>query len=514
MTAAETFWTLLEQRASTTPGKLFAIDERDRAITFAQFRLEALRAADSLLEAGIEAGSVVSWMLPTWTETFVLLAALARIGAVQNPIVPILREREVGFITRQVRATLLITPGVWRKFDYAAMAGAVAEKSPGLRTMVFERAFAAPLAEHADRYPAGQADRSRWCFYSSGTTSDPKGAMHTDRSLIAAARAMVEGLQLTHEDRLPVAFPVTHIAGTIYLLGAMLTGCSLALAEGFHAVDTLDQFSRQGITLGGPGTPFLLAFLKRQRELGDTPLFPRARAFLSGGAPKSPTLHAEIQAVLKAPLLSSYGLTEAPMLTYTHVDDAAAVMARTEGRALPTVDIAIVVNGSRVATGAEGEVRVKGPQVMLRYVDQQVAADAFDGEGFLRTGDVGRLDEHGNLTITGRIKEIIIRNMENISATELEGLLHTHSGVREVAVIGLADPRTGERVCAVIVPADAASPPSGEDLCKHLLSHGLSQRKLPEQFEYVRELPRNPMGKVLKAVLRAQFGANATLTGT
>jgi len=504
--AAETFWALVEERASITPQGVFAIDEQDRALTFSQFHSEAQCAADSLLEMGVEPRSVVSWILPTWIETFVLLAALARLEAVQNPIIPILREREVTFITRQVRASLLITPGVWRKFDYAAMADAAVGHVPGVRTLIFERPFKAPRASHADYTASRDPNRIAWCFYSSGTTSDPKGVLHSDRTLIASARGMVEGLTLTSEDRIPIAFPVTHIAGPIYLVAALLTGCSLALTEGFHPVETLDQFSRQGITLGGPGTPFLLAFLKRQRELGHTQLFSKARAFLSGGAPKSPTLQGEIESVLKAPLLSSYGLTEAPMLTYTQVGDDAQISARTEGRALSTVQIAIVANDHQVAVGEEGEIRVKGPQLMLRYVDDRLASDTFDEEGFLKTGDLGRLDASGNLTITGRIKEIIIRNMENISATELEGLLHTHAGVRDVAVIGLPDARTGERVCAVIVAADPDAPPSAEDLCRHLLAQGLSQRKLPEQVEYVGELQRNSMGKVLKAVLRAKFG--------
>ncbi|MCH9827272.1 MAG: AMP-binding protein [Gammaproteobacteria bacterium] len=503
----ETVWSLVDRRAATTPEMVFAIDENDCAITFREFRDEAIRAARSLKRDGIKTGMVVSWILPSWIETLVLICALSRIGAIQNPIVPILREREVGFIVRQTRAQRLITPGLWRQFDYAAMASTLMVSTPGLSAMTFERRFD-DAPEVSD---ASSTDDSavRWYFYSSGTTSDPKGAKHTDRSLIASAWGMVDGLELTDRDRLPIAFPVSHIGGTIYLIASMLSGCSLSMTEAFHPVETLDQFSRQGITLGGPGAPFLLAFIRRQRELGSTKLFPKVRAFLSGGAPKSPTLEAEVQETLGAPLLSCYGLTEAPMLTYNRVDDEGSVRAATEGRATSGVDLALFVGDRRVPAGEEGEVRVKGTRVMCGYLDESLNADTFDAAGYLRTGDLGRMDAQGNLTITGRIKEIIIRNMENISATEVEGLLHTHPQVRDVAVIGLPDVRTGERVCAVIVPVAQDDAPTGEVLCQHLLQQGLSRRKTPEQFEYVAELPRNPMGKVLKAELKVRYGKPA-----
>ena len=152
--------------------------------------------------------------------------------------------------------------------------------------------------------------------------------------------------------------------------------------------------------------------------------------------------------------------------------------------------------------GEEGEVRLRGGQLMLGYVDPTLDAAAFDGAGFLRTGDLGVLDERGRLTITGRLKDVIIRNMENISATELEHLLHEHPKVREVAVIGVPDELTGERACAVVVAADRGDPPTLEELGEHLLAAGLSKRKLPERLELVDTLPRNAMDKVQKNELR------------
>ncbi|MGZ4213206.1 MAG: AMP-binding protein, partial [Actinomycetota bacterium] len=197
------FWDLITRRSQETPGARMAIDESGRMMTFAEYRDEAERTAAGLLEMGIREGDVVSWQLPTWLESFVLCAALSRLQAIQNPILPIYREREVGFCTKQAGAKLLIVPGVWRGYDYTAMANSVAAANNGLEVLTVERgAFPdgdpqtlPPLPQplpsgdpstlsHA--LPDGQA--VRWLFYTSGTTADPKGAQHTDFTIAATAR--------------------------------------------------------------------------------------------------------------------------------------------------------------------------------------------------------------------------------------------------------------------------------------------------------------------------------------
>ena len=161
--------------------------------------------------------------------------------------------------------------------------------------------------------------------------------------------------------------------------------------------------------------------------------------------------------------------------------------------------------GRLLPAGESGELRVRSPQLMLGYLDSALDAEAFDGEGYFRTGDLAMVDDAGYLTITGRIKDVIIRNMENISAREIENLTLTFPRAAETAVIGLPDAETGERVCAVIVPADPADPPTLEELIAHLRAEGLNPRKLPVQVEYVPELPKNAMNKVVKKTLKDQF---------
>ena len=202
---------------------------------------------------------------------------------------------------------------------------------------------------------------------------------------------------------------------------------------------------------------------------------------------------------------SSWGLTEFPVATSPPPDGSPDVLDYTVGRAVPGVSVRVVDDSeNEVAAGDEGELRLKGPQCFLGYVDAALDADAFDAEGWFRSGDRGRIDAGGNVVVTGRIKDAIIRNAENISALEIEGVLATHPAIADVAVIGVPDSRTGERVCAVIVAASASGVTLPE-LAQHCASHGLSKHKSPERLELVDELPRNLTGKVLKNELRARF---------
>ncbi len=505
-------WELIERRAQATPDKPMLIDETGRTLTFAEYRAEAERAAAGLHRIGVREGSVVSWQLPTWVEAVVLVAALSRLGAIQNPMLPIYRQREVGFVTRQAKAQLLVIPGTWRGFDYEDMARTIAVDQPGLEVLVANRALPQgdptllpPPPEPVDE-PA--ALPVRWYYYTSGTTSDPKGAQHTDKSIEAAAVGMCDRLEVTDDDRIGCVFPFTHVAGAVYICSALIYGCTMLVVEGFDAEATPPVLAANGVTLAGAGTPFHMAYLAYQRNHPESaPLFPAVRAFIGGGAPKPPQLHFDIKDQMgSVGIVSGYGMTEAPIMTMASVRDSDDVLANTEGRAVQGTEIiAVKLDGTRAGVGEEGELRVKGPMVMRGYLDASLDADAFDEDGFLRTGDLGKLDAAGNIAITGRVKDIIIRNMENISAKELEDILFTHPKVADVAVVGLPDAKTGERACAVVVPSDAGDPPALAELCDHLLAAGLMKQKLPEQLEIVDALPRNPTGKIVKFELRDRF---------
>jgi cyclohexanecarboxylate-CoA ligase len=210
-------------------------------------------------------------------------------------------------------------------------------------------------------------------------------------------------------------------------------------------------------------------------------------------------------------VLSGYGLTEAPILAMAATTDPDDALAATEGRPCPGVEIRVVApDGTVLGPGETGELRVKGPQVMQGYIDEALNEGAFDSGGYLRTGDLGAVDPAGYLTITGRLKDVIIRKGETISARAIELELLTHPGVADVAVVGLSQHRQGELACAVVVPADGEKPPALDSIVAHLRDRGLAPTQWPERLEIVTELPRTSTGKVLKSELRARLAGSGS----
>ena len=318
---------------------------------------------------------------------------------------------------------------------------------------------------------------------------------------------MSERLGRADDDRFAFVFPITHIAGGVYIYAALAYGLTFVLDAAFNPATTIDLLRRENITPAGAGTYFHQVYLKAQEDLPEgEKLFPHVRTFPGGGAPKPPSLHHELTAAFGVGVVSGYGMTEAPILTMNHHDAPDDVLAETEGPAVAETSLRIVtVDGKDAGVGEEGEIRAKGPQVTLGYLDSSLDTAAFDEDGWFRTGDLGTLDAEGNLTITGRLKDVIIRKGENISAKEVEDLLFTHPKVGDVAVVGLPDADSGERACAVVVPAAGAEPLTFAEMKAHLLDAGLITRKLPEQLEIVDALPRNPSGKIVKFELRDRF---------
>ena len=249
---------MVERRAELTPDAAMIVDDRGGELSFVGYRDAALRAAAGLVELGAGPGVSVSWQLPTWTSTLVLQAALARLGAVQNPIIPVYREREVGFCVRQTGARLFLVPSVWRGFDYQAMAEGIAAEVDGLDVVVCDGELPEGDPSVLDGLPApGDAEEIRWVYYTSGTTSNPKGARHCDLSVMASGIAMVERQNVAAEDQFGLAFPFAHIGGVSNLSVALSSGCTLVIAEAFDPTETTALFARHGVTLVGGGAGVL-----------------------------------------------------------------------------------------------------------------------------------------------------------------------------------------------------------------------------------------------------------------
>jgi cyclohexanecarboxylate-CoA ligase len=507
-----TFWTLIADAVERQPNRPLFADDYGRNLSARQLHDAACATAAAFAERGIGAETVVSWQLPTTLETVVVMAALARLGAVQNPIIPILREREVGFITGQLSTEFLVVPEVWRGFDHGALARSLAV-TQGFKVLTVDLATPPRAGElrlpraGAETLTAPPGGDNQWIYYSSGTTAAPKGIRHTDSTVIAGSRGMVAAMGITADDVDPIAFPIAHIGGAAMVAAALMTGMRLALFEVFDPVATPLAIAAHNPTFLGTATPFFVAFLEAQRAHGDRPLFGALRGCIAGGAPITAEVGRQVRETFRMPgIANAWGMTEFPVATSPPLDAAPEVLDYTVGAPVPGVSVRVVDSReNELPVGREGELRLRGPQCFLGYADATLDADAFDDDGWLRTGDLGLIDTDGNVRVTGRIKDAIIRNAENISALEIENVLATHPAVGDVAVIGVPDSSAGERVCAVVVPS-SADDVSLESLVQHCYSLGLSRYKHPERLVIVDALPRNQFGKVIKKDLRDAFG--------
>jgi len=402
-------------------------------------------------------------------------------------------------------------PGVFRGFDFGALAEELCAERDDLATIAIGEGL--PEADPVGLAPVALGDPDapppvRWIFYTSGTTSDPKGAKHTDEAVLISSRGLTESLGLTDRARTGVVFPVTHLGGANALVSTLYSGATQLVVETFDPPATVPFLAAHGVTHVGAGPVFYRAYLEQQRASGPAPIFPKLEMLYGGGAPTPPSLHEEVERELGGlGIVSTYGMTECPIITMVRWDDTPDKRRTTEGRPThPDTRIRVVGPDGRVLpVGRQGEVCVRAPQLLTGFVDASLDREAFDADGFFRTGDLGRVDPDGYLVLTGRLKDVIIRKGENISAPEVEGHLFEHPKVAEVAVIGLPDPDRGERCCAVVRAVDPADALAFDEMSEFLEARGLMRQKIPEQLEHVDAMPHNPSGKIVKARLCERF---------
>ncbi|MGP8059995.1 MAG: AMP-binding protein [Acidimicrobiales bacterium] len=475
---------------------------------------DARRVAGGLRDLGLGPGDVVAFQLPNWVEAAATFYACAMLGVVLVPIVHFYGPKEVGFILDQSGARALIQVGRIGQRDYLGDLATLREGLGQLEHVVVvgaepppgDTSFdalrrARPVDGPADVDPDGPAVIG----YTSGTTADPKGVVHTHRTLGFEVRQLGD-----HQDERAVpnltGAPVGHSIGMLAgLLVPLYRGQPLYLIDGWDPPTVLDAMVEEGIGAGNGSTYFFTSLLDAP---GFGPEHLEKMPMVSLGGSPIPDAVADRADRLGISLTRAYGCTEHPSVTGSRHSDAREKRIHTDGRPLAFVELRTVDEGGRdTPSGVPGEILTRGPDRFAGYTDPALTAASVDPEGWFRTGDVGVVDDDGYLTVTDRVKDIIIRGGENVSAAEVEQLLAKMDGVAEVAVVAAPDERMGEHGCAFFRMQAGTRPPSIDDLRAHLNSAGLARQKWPEEIRVVDELPRTASGKVQKFVLRDRLRA-------
>ena len=503
---AEGVWTaetLLDRFAAAADGQLALVDGDVRS-TIGELRAGARAWATTLRDLGVERGDIVCWQLPNWWEAVAFCWGVWFAGAIASPVTPTLRGHEVGFILEQTRAKVIAVPSEFRGTDYVALV-----RDTGFRGAIVmvrdkgPRGATAPAVEVDVDVEVG-VDDPAVILWTSGTTSEPKGVVHTHQSLRVEADTIVAAHDMRPGESLLLPMPISHVAGLTYgVLLPVTNAITTVLMDIWEPGRALHLVEREAIAVM-ISTPVFM------RTMIDHPGFDATdrssvRLFSLGGAGVAPAMVREGAAAFDCWCKRTYGSTEYPTLTTGRLGDDAERDATTDGPLIGCGELRIVDPRTLadLPDGTPGELLARGPEMFTGYLDADLDRDAFVDGGWFRTGDLA-VYEGGYLTIVDRLKDIIIRGGENVSAQEVEALLVSHPAVAEAACVAMPDPVLGEKICAyVITRPDSAL--TLESARAHLVERGLARFKLPERLEVREELPRTASGKVRKAPLRAEL---------
>jgi cyclohexanecarboxylate-CoA ligase len=505
------------------PDRIVIIDHNSMtgvrtSLTYGALSQRVDRIAAGLSRLGVERGDVVSMQLPNWWQFLALHLAALRLGAITNPIMPIFREREMGFMLRLAESKVLVIPREFRGYGYEAMANAIRPSLPALNHVLviggeganaFEHLIDEPDAATRSLFAASRPgpDEVIELLYTSGTTGEPKGVMHTANTLYSNILPYAERFDLNENDTVLMASPLAHQTGFMYgLMMPIALGAKAVFQDIWNAPKAVDLIAAEGVTFTMAATPFLSDLTdeaaKRPADVQSL------RTFLSAGAPIPRGLVRRAAEHLGANIISAWGMTENGAVTTTRVGDPPDKTFETDGLPLTGMEIRVVdENGAELPPDREGRLQTKGASNFVGYLKHPEWYDT-DADGWFETGDLARIDPDGYVRITGRTKDVIIRGGENIPVVEVEGLIYQHPAIQEVAVVAMPDARLGERACAFAVLRENASLAFPE-LVDFLQERQVARNYLPERLEVMDAMPKTPSGKIQKVVLR---GIAKTLT--
>ena len=510
----------LDDYAERSPDKVAFVDSR-RQVSYGELKGLVNRCAAGLLELGVRPGDVVSFQLPNWIEWVIVHYAATRIGAISNPLIPIYRQREVGFMVGLAKSKVIVVPREFRNFDYPAMVDSCRGQWPALQhVLVVDAESGEGTSSWEDfmstaweeRHPTEELASLRpdpndptLLIFTSGTTGEPKGVLHTHNTAVAANAPLPERLGITRDSVIHMASTLAHLTGFLY--GARLNvqnGATCVLQDVWDAGHFVELVERHRITYTSAATPFLHDLLNAP-NLGQHDLTSLER-FCCMGAPIPRVLVRE--AKVKLPtlvVLGGWGQTENGLVTLGIPGDPEEKIIDTDGYPWPGMRVRVVdFEGKELPAGEEGRVQVVGPFLFVGYAERLEMTQAqFQGEWF-DTGDLARIDADGYLKISGRTKDVIIRGGENIPVSYVENVLYENPKLESVALVGVSDPRLQERACACVILKPGEEDFTLEEMRHFLKEKGVAKPYWPEMLQVLTDFPKTPSGKIQKFQLRSQ----------
>ena len=497
------FW--IARRGELTPNRVALWLDSEKT-TYATLAERVARAAGALANVGVERGDRVAAYLTTGREYAETLLACANLGAILVPLSTRLAAPELEFLANDAECATLV---------YGAVhAGMVARFRPGTAIKAALCVGAGDDPSYEDALASADpiepravaADDTLTIFYTSGTTGRQKGAMLTHGNFHWTNLNMAIAFDFQQDERSLVVLPMFHVGGwNVNTLAVWWKGGTVVLERAFDAGRALRLIAEQRVT-SMMGVPTIYQMLADHPDFARTDLS-SVRGFVCGGAPLPVSLIERFQ-VRGVPFIQGYGLTEAAPNCLILPPEDAIRKAGAAGRPYFFTDVRVVgEDGTSVPPGGVGEVIVRGPSIMKGYwnLPQETATALRDG--WLHTGDAGRIDDEGYITIVDRVKDMYISGGENVYPAEIEKTLHAHPAVAEAAVIGVPDDRWGEVGRAIVVLRDGAT--ATEDDLRAYCTEQLAKFKVPAGVVFIDALPRNPTGKLLKTELRERFGGSS-----
>ena len=479
----------------------------EKMLTYQQLERAVRRTARQLTALDVTVGDVVTLQMPNWWQLPILTLAAWQCGAVVCPVLPGFGVRELTYILNESLSPLLVVPQNFGRQDWPRLVEEVRVEAPNLRRAVFiagdsdgDDVLMSDVGRTTDLLSAGSSGLDVWAelMFTSGTTGQPKGVVHTHRTLWEALRAHVDGFRLTADDRVFVPSPMAHQTGFLYgmLLALFLETTGVYLPR-WNATAAVEAITRYQARFTQAALPFLA-------DLAVEPGEPGLSLFVATGSDIPPAVVRRAIPKVARRVVRAWGSTETGLATGAGLAGAKEKEWTTDGRALRGMTVAVVDSEKRpVPQSTVGHFRVHTPGMFVTYWNRpQWYESAVDAAGFFDTGDLAVLDGEGYIRIMGRARDLINRGGEKIPVVEVEALLLQAPKVAEVSVVGLPDPRLGERACAMVVPKVPDDPPTLAELVHFLEQKGMAKIYWPESLRIVAQLPRTASGKVQKHVLK------------